>query len=239
MIAGLYVLNGHTRARRLFNYLIKVSFVLAVILFSTDLSAQLKLGGDPNTIDDGSILELESTNQGFVMTRMTTAERNTIPTPLTGMIIFNTEENCVQVNLGPPENPFWECLVDFSLLQSLGLDSLSIIELVGPAGPQGATGPAGPQGAQGATGPAGPAGPAGPNGNDGSVGPAGPQGATGPAGAQGPAGPQGATGAAGPAGPAGPNGNDGSVGPAGPQGCLLYTSPSPRDQRGSRMPSSA
>ena len=24
-----------------------------------------------------------------------------------------------------------------------------------------------------------------------------------------------------------------------PQGCLLYTSPSPRDQRGSRMPSSA
>ena len=25
----------------------------------------------------------------------------------------------------------------------------------------------------------------------------------------------------------------------GPKGCLLYTSPSPRDQRGSRMPSSA
>jgi len=176
MIAGLYVLNGRTRARRLFNYLIKVSFVLAVILFSTDLSAQLKLGGDETTIDDGSILELESTNQGFVMTRMTTEQRNSIPTPLTGMIIFNTEENCVQVNLGPPESPFWECLVDFSLLESLGLDSLSIIELVGPAGPQGATGPAGPQGAQGATGPAGPAGPAGPNGNDGSIGPAGPQG---------------------------------------------------------------
>ena len=27
--------------------------------------------------------------------------------------------------------------------------------------------------------------------------------------------------------------------PAVPQNCLLYTSPSPRDQRGSRMPSSA
>ena len=26
---------------------------------------------------------------------------------------------------------------------------------------------------------------------------------------------------------------------AAPEGCLLYTSPSPRDQRGSRMPSSA
>ena len=36
--------------------------------------------------------------------------------------------------------------------------------------------------------------------------------------------------------------NDGSIQavcPTYPEGCLLYTSPSPRDQRGSRMPSSA
>jgi hypothetical protein len=124
MIAGLYVLNGHTRARRLFNYFIKVSFVLAMLLFTTDMSAQLKLGGDPSTIDDGSILELESTTQGFVMTRMTTEQRDLIPTPLTGMIIFNTEENCVQVNLGPPEEPVWECLADVGILESLGIDSL-------------------------------------------------------------------------------------------------------------------
>ena len=37
----------------------------------------------------------------------------------------------------------------------------------------------------------------------------------------------------GPAGPPGPPGKDG------PKGCLLYTSPSPRDKRQSRMPSSA
>ena len=30
-----------------------------------------------------------------------------------------------------------------------------------------------------------------------------------------------------------------SIGQTGYNGCLLYTSPSPRDQRGSRMPSSA
>ena len=34
-------------------------------------------------------------------------------------------------------------------------------------------------------------------------------------------------------------GPQGKVGDTGVQGCLLYTSPSPRDQRGSRMPSSA
>ena len=32
---------------------------------------------------------------------------------------------------------------------------------------------------------------------------------------------------------------DGQIGPAVLEDCLLYTSPSPRDQRGSRMPSSA
>ena len=149
MIAGLYVLNGHSRARRLFNYLIRFSFVFAVVLLTTDMSAQLKVGDNPEVIDDGSVLELESTNQGFVMTRLSTAQRNSIPTPLTGMLIFNTDENCVQVNLGPPENPSWDCLVDFGVLQSFGLDSATIIELVGPAGPQGAPGPAGPAGPAG------------------------------------------------------------------------------------------
>ena len=95
----------------------------------------------PSLSQSSDASELESTNQGFVMTRITTEQRNSIPTPLTGMIIFNTEENCVQVNLGPPENPFWDCLVENGLLHSLGLDSISIIELVGPQGPIGAPPP--------------------------------------------------------------------------------------------------
>ena len=35
------------------------------------------------------------------------------------------------------------------------------------------------------------------------------------------------------------HGNENNVGSGSGSGCLLYTSPSPRDQRGSRMPSSA
>ena len=37
----------------------------------------------------------------------------------------------------------------------------------------------------------------------------------------------------------GGGGGGGSSNPGSSSGCLLYTSPSPRDQRGSRMPSSA
>jgi len=51
---------------------------------STDMQAQLKLGGDVTNIDDGSILELEATDKAFVPPRMTSAERDGIPTPLTG-----------------------------------------------------------------------------------------------------------------------------------------------------------
>ena len=48
---------------------------------------------------------------------------------------------------------------------------------------------------------------------------------------------QGATGSTGPTGPTGNTGAQGATGSTGP--CLLYTSPSPRDKRQSRMPSSA
>ena len=66
----------------------------------------------------------------------------------------------------------------------------------------------------------------------------GPEGETGP---QGPRGPAGEQGIAGPQGLTGPQGAQGPPGVQGPQGdiCLLYTSPSPRDKRQSRMPSSA
>ena len=101
----------------------KLAFIGLILFSSFSLSGQLKLGGDPASIDDGSILELESTNQAFVPTRLTSEQRDNIPTPLTGAIIFNLTESCVQVNLGPPEDPFWDCLIDNSWLNMMGVDT--------------------------------------------------------------------------------------------------------------------
>ena len=62
--------------------------------------AQVKIGGETQTIDDGAILQLESTDKAFVPPRMTTKHRDAIPTPLTGAMIYNLDLECLQVNNG-------------------------------------------------------------------------------------------------------------------------------------------
>ena len=148
--------------QRLFNVsLQKLSLAFVFMLSMTMISyAQIKIGGDPETIDDGSILELESTTSAFIPPRMTTAQRDAIPTPLRGAIIFNIETECLEINKGTDEVPIWECIEG----------------ITGPQGPQGIQGPAGPQGAQGSPGAQGPIGPAGIQGKDGVAGAARPPG---------------------------------------------------------------
>ncbi|MGJ8732759.1 MAG: beta strand repeat-containing protein [Cellulophaga sp.] len=55
---------------------------------------QVKIGNDINTIDSASILELESTDKVLILTRVTNTQMNAI-TPLTGAMVYNTDEGCM------------------------------------------------------------------------------------------------------------------------------------------------
>lgn len=197
---------------------------IAAIFFIFGLSAvyaQNNVGIGTTTPNPNAILEMQSTNQGVLVPRMTTVQRNAIAAPTEGLLVYDIDVNCFF---------FYES-------SSASWTSLCNAGGVGPAGPQGPAGPTGatgPAGSQGATGPAGPAGTNGMDGAAGAPGPAGPMGATGPAGpagangmdgATGPAGPQGPMGATGPAGPQGPAGANGMDGAAGPQGPMGATGP--------------
>jgi hypothetical protein len=46
--------------------------------------------------DSSAILDLESTSQGVIFPRMTTAERNAIANPVNGLHIFNTDVQCLE-----------------------------------------------------------------------------------------------------------------------------------------------
>ena len=93
------------------NILLKVFLALVfVLMLIPQMSAQVKMGDNPNTIDPSSLLELESTNKGLVWTRLTSNQRDNIALPSTALTIYNTDNNCIEVNIGTPLVPNWLCL---------------------------------------------------------------------------------------------------------------------------------
>ncbi|OIQ21501.1 MAG: hypothetical protein BM549_08625, partial [Lacinutrix sp. MedPE-SW] len=71
------------------NYLLLLVFLTTSTLFS-----QVKIGENPQNINNSSVLELESTTKTLVVTRITTLQMDAI-TPLEGAIIYNTDEDCL------------------------------------------------------------------------------------------------------------------------------------------------
>lgn len=179
------------------------------------------VGIGTTTPNASSILELQSTSQGFLVPRMTAVQRLAIATPADGLLVYDTDSLCFFYWKAP--STVWVSLCS------------------GGSGGQGPTGPTGPAGASGAAGATGATGANGTNGiscwdlnGDGIQDPAedingdsqwnaldcaGATGATGAIGATGPTGPQGlqgVTGATGDTGPTGPTGF--GIGPTGPTG---------------------
>ncbi|SNR82386.1 hypothetical protein SAMN04488009_0248, partial [Maribacter sedimenticola] len=68
--------------------------LLVLIFISIGVHAQVKIGQNPNQIHSASIVELESTNKAFVLTRLSTAQMQAI-TPLSGAVVYNTDTQCV------------------------------------------------------------------------------------------------------------------------------------------------
>lgn len=65
-----------------------------ILLFIAPISAQVKIGNNPNTINSNSLLELEATNKGFLpprvaLTSVTSASPLTAPVPA-GMLVYSS-----------------------------------------------------------------------------------------------------------------------------------------------------
>ena len=74
----------------------KMTLRLALLLLglTSSLSAQIKIGDNPQNIDPSSVLELESSDRVLVITRVNTAQMNAI-IPSEGALVYNTDEACV------------------------------------------------------------------------------------------------------------------------------------------------
>lgn len=65
-----------------------LSAALLVIGFS---NAQVKIGYNPTSMNGASLLELESTSQGFLLPRMTYAQKSAITSPPAGLQVWCTD----------------------------------------------------------------------------------------------------------------------------------------------------
>ena len=74
--------------------------LLVFIFFSLNLSAQVAITSDGNSAHPSAMLEVKSTDKGFLPPRMTTAQRNAISSPAAGLMIYNTDVNCLQWHNG-------------------------------------------------------------------------------------------------------------------------------------------
>ena len=149
----------------------KLLLPFIIFLCNNFLSAQNNVGIGTPAPDASAVVEMQSTTQGMLIPRVTTAQRIAIATPANSLMVYDTDLNCFYFYSG-------------NLSQWVSLCTL------GATGPTGATGVAGINGTNGATGPTGVAGAPGAAGAQGVTGPAGATGAgvTGPTGATGPVG---------------------------------------------------
>ena len=84
-----------------------IQLATAVLLLGpVALSAQVTIGG--TTPDASAVVDMQSTEKGFLWPKLSTSERNAMISPATGLIIFNANTLCIEINQGTPSVPRWE-----------------------------------------------------------------------------------------------------------------------------------
>lgn len=85
------------------NRITSAIFIFISIIFTCN--SQVGIG--TTTPDSSSILDIESTNQGILIPRLTTAQENTITSPAMGLLVYNTDLKNFRFNYGNTATPNW------------------------------------------------------------------------------------------------------------------------------------
>jgi len=75
--------------------------VFCALIISVSLGAQGVLISDlPGTVSPDAGLELDFTDKGLLLPRLTLSQRNAIPAPSVGLVIYNITSDCAEVHTG-------------------------------------------------------------------------------------------------------------------------------------------
>lgn len=93
--------------------MIKIKLVLLFFVV-TLISTHAQVGINTLTPDTTSVLDIQSTNKGILIPRMSSEQKKNINTPALGLIVYDTDLKCISQNIGTPTSPLWVCLADRS-----------------------------------------------------------------------------------------------------------------------------
>lgn len=80
--------------------------ILTINAFSQNIAINTT-GSLPDT---SAMLDVSSTVKGFLAPRVTTTQQNAIPLPATGLMVYNTTTNTLNVNVGTAAAPSWSAV---------------------------------------------------------------------------------------------------------------------------------
>lgn len=86
----------------------KTHLLLSLLFLCATLTAQVGIG--TSSPDNSSILDIQSTDHGMLIPRMTSAQRNLITDPANGLIIYNTDSDEIQFNSNSMITPIWQAV---------------------------------------------------------------------------------------------------------------------------------
>ena len=84
-----------------------ISICLSVLCYSLNYG-QVSIG--TSIINPSAIFELSTTDQGILLPRLSSTQRNAILNPSRGLLIYNTTLNLLEVNFGLPSSPIWSSI---------------------------------------------------------------------------------------------------------------------------------
>lgn len=85
--------------------------VLSIIVFLVYLiKANAQVGIMTDSPDETSILEVYSENKGVLIPRLTEIQKEAIVRPAEGLMIYNVDKKCLQINVGSLTDKKWTCL---------------------------------------------------------------------------------------------------------------------------------
>ena len=106
-------------------------FVALSILGLCRIEAQVGI----NTLSphQSAALDIESTNKGMLIPRLTTSQKLSITSPAPGLLIYDTTLRCISQNAGTAASPAWVCLSQrdaqngFFYMPTIAVDASTVV----------------------------------------------------------------------------------------------------------------